>query len=423
MRAVGLITEYNPFHNGHLYHLEQSRKLAGAEVAVAVMSGHFLQRGEPALVDKWVRTQMALAAGVDVVVELPMPFACNSAPHFAAGAVQSLTALGVQTVCFGSESGDLPALQRCAALLEEHAVQIERQTGALLRQGMGYPQARAAVFASIVDAELAALLDTPNNILGLAYLRAISRLALPLQPCTLARLGPGYHDIDVKGGIASATGIRQRLSIGEPIDRLLPAAALLPLQHALAAGQTVDAGLFYRLLLAAILRGGDGYYLGEHGMSQRLQQAAAESVDLETLINAVQAPQWTRTRVQRTLCHLLLGSRADQMSAFLDSGPLYLHLLGASERGRRFLAATRKQRSLPLIDNYSRVYSRLRRFYGRGSAQATLAEAQLAAEINATRMYGLLLGQRPLGGWSRDFTQGCCEGWEKSFRQLDTDQI
>ena len=145
MRAVGLITEYNPFHNGHLHHLQESRRLAGAEVAVAVMSGHFLQRGEPALVDKWTRTALALAAGVDVVLELPFPWACNSAPNFAAGAVRLLTACGgVESVCFGSESGDLAGLQQQAAFLTAHEATIAARSQALLRCGVAYPLARVA---------------------------------------------------------------------------------------------------------------------------------------------------------------------------------------------------------------------------------------------------------------------------------------
>ncbi len=311
MRAVGLVTEYNPFHNGHLHHLRESLNVSGAEVSVAVMSGHFLQRGEPALVDKWLRARLALAAGVDVVVELPLPFACNSAPHFAAGALQVLAALGVESLCFGSESGDLAALMACAARLEDDAELIERETAACLRRGQGYPEARAAVVAERAGAETAALLAAPNNILGLAYLRALRRLDLPLQPFTIPRLGPGYHETDAVGGIASATGIRSRIAAGESIAGLLPAEVALPLQRALAAGRHSDPELFYRLVLAALLRDDAEIYLVEHGMHQRLLQAAENSHDLPSLLAAAQGAQWTRTRLQRTLSHLLLGSRVD----------------------------------------------------------------------------------------------------------------
>ena len=187
MDAVGLITEYNPFHNGHLYHLRESRRASGAEVAVAVMSGHFLQRGEPALFDKWVRTEMALRAGVDVVVEIPFPFACNSAPHFARGAVQLLDAFGgsVSSLCFGSEAGEIDGLQRCSDLLVRHEADLERGSAALLRAGLTFPAARARLVAELADSATAALLASPNNILGLAYLRAINETGSSLRPLTI----------------------------------------------------------------------------------------------------------------------------------------------------------------------------------------------------------------------------------------------
>ena len=147
MKAVGLITEYNPFHNGHLYHLQQSRLQAGADVSVAVMSGHFLQRGEPALLDKWLRARMALESGVDLLVELPLPWACNSAPVFADGAVFSLQQCRVDSICFGSESGSLVELQRAAEWLREHTGMIDQQSRKLLRQGKTWPQARSIVAA------------------------------------------------------------------------------------------------------------------------------------------------------------------------------------------------------------------------------------------------------------------------------------
>ena len=405
MRAVGLITEYNPFHNGHKYHLEQSLVQSGSDVTVAVMSGHFTQRGEPALFDKWQRTRMALAAGVDVVVELPLPWACNSAPHFASGAVQALAALGVLCFCFGSEAGALEPLQQCAGLLEAHAAVIDQETAALLRRGMHYAEARAEVVTHLADEKMASLLNSPNNILGIAYLRALQRHALPLEPFTLERLGPGYHDTRVEADIASATGIRQRLKAGESVDELVPHKISHLLKEALFAGSVIDEDIYFRLVLAAILKGCNSSYLVEHGMAQRLAQACEECSDFDSLVSSVLAPQWTRTRIQRTLCHVLLGSDAEQYAEFLDCGPLYLHLLGSSKKGQAFLAATRKDRNVPLVDNYSRVYARLRRFYGKTSRKSRLAEAQLAAEIDATRLYGLLLKKPFSSGWSRDFSQ------------------
>ena len=175
MRAVGLITEYNPFHNGHLYHLKESLKLAGADVSVAVMSGHFLQRGEAALVDKWARAKMALAGGVDLVVELPLPWACASAPDFARGAVQALDLVGgIDTLCFGSESGCLADLQQWGRVELEQDDEIATRTAILLRRGKAYPLAKAEVLKEFLAVDQT-LLAQPNNILGLEYLKALAR--------------------------------------------------------------------------------------------------------------------------------------------------------------------------------------------------------------------------------------------------------
>jgi tRNAmet cytidine acetate ligase len=394
MRAVGLITEYNPFHNGHLHHLQESRRLADAEVAVAVMSGHFLQRGEPALFDKWLRTEMALAAGVDVVVELPFPFACNSAPHFAAGAVQALAALGVESLCFGSESGDLDALQKVAELLVNNEERITVATASLLRRGLAYPEARAQVVRELGGEDAAAVLETPNNILGLAYLRALHASGSPLRPLTIPRIGAGYHDTEASGSIASATGIRRLLAAGEPVLDFLPAAVQLPFLRAVNRGLHFDEELLHRLLVARILRGAKslrGLYQVADGLDQRLFSAALTSGSYGELVDAVKSRHWTRTRVQRILAHLLNESSAEAMADFLAAGPRYLHLLGTSGRGRRFLASRRKSLALPLIGNFSRVHPLLKRRYGSGSRACRLAETMLDCELRATRNYTLLL--------------------------------
>jgi len=359
MRTVGLITEYNPFHNGHLHHLRRSLELADAEVSVAVMSGHFLQRGEPALVDKWVRAQMALAAGVDVVVELPLPWACSSAPDFARGGIQVLTDLGVDAVCFGSESGDLNALQRCVDLFANQKELVEKHTSAALRCGVTFPQARAQVMADLFPAaDIQGILSSPNNILGLAYLRVLAEVGSPIVPLTTTRIGAGYHDLAEKEGIASATGIRQRLHDGLEITGLVPEAVALLLEKTFVAGLRLDEDIYYRLLSAQILRQSSDdlrrYWLIEAGLEQRLVDAADQSACLEELISNIKARHLTRTRVQRALAAVLLGFEADVARRLLAAPPTYLHLLAVSPRGEAFLATRRKQRTIPLIQNFSR---------------------------------------------------------------------
>ena len=408
MRAVGLITEYNPFHNGHLHHLRASREASGAEVTVAVMSGHFLQRGEPALFDKWRRAEMALRCGVDVVVELPFPFACASAPHFARGAVQCLEALGVDSLCFGSESGALGALQRCAQLLEESGEDVAELTAALLRQGMHYAAARSQVCAELSGCDASTLpLQQPNNILGIEYLRALRSTGSAMQPFTISRLGAGYHDDAVgPGNIASASGIRKRLAAGQAVDDLLPTPAAEVVAGSRADRLYPDEDLLHRLLLAQIFRGRDylqTLYQVESGIDARLTDAAATSRDWQELVDAVKVRQFTRTRIQRTLMSILNDVRADLMDGLLAVGPLYLRLLGSSPRGRAFLGAARKRRRLPMVTNLSRIYSQLKRTYGPQSEDYRLAMAMLELDLRATRNYSLLLPGWTGASRERDF--------------------
>lgn len=408
MRAVGLITEYNPFHNGHLHHLRESLKCANAEVSVAVMSGHFLQRGEPALFDKWRRTELALAAGVDVVLELPFPWACNSAPCFATGAVQALNGLGgVDALCFGSESGNLDSLRDCASLLERYREQIAEGTGKLLRQGVSYPAARAKVVAGLTDnPELAGLLAQPNNILGIEYLRALDTTGSSIQPLTIDRIGAGYHDSKVVNGIASATGIRTMLRKGERVCDLTPAETGHRMEGWLDEGVGADEKILLRLLLARINQGRDSlrtiYQVGD-GLENRLQEVAGKSFVYEELVSGVKSRQLTRTRVQRALCYLLNDVRAEQMERFLECGPLYLHLLGCSAKGEIFLSYCRKKVEIPIVNNYSRIYALLKRYYGADSHRYRVAHEMLELELRATRNYTLLMKNWRGKGRNRDF--------------------
>ena len=405
MTAVGLITEYNPFHNGHQHHLQESLKLSGADVAVAVMSGHFLQRGMPAMLDKWVRTKMALAGGVDVVLELPVVWACNSAPHFAAGAVAILEACGgVESLCFGSERGELAPLQECAALLTASAARITRETGQALRAGISYPVARAAAMQGMADT--GELLATPNNILAISYLQALADRGSHLRPLTIPRIGAGYHDCIPQGEIASATGIRQLYAQGKDLSPFIPLAVQLHLQHALLAGDIFDPSRLFPLLMArlsdepAALAG--IYQVGD-GIAERLCQHARSAHTFAELIDSVKVRHLTVSRLQRILAYIFLNLATAEVEVQLAGGPSYLRLLGATAKGERFLAATRKKRSLPLLANLSRSSAQLKKFYGEQSPEFHRAEALLRLDTRATRLYTLLLSQWSGTDRNRDY--------------------
>ncbi|OQY21740.1 MAG: hypothetical protein B6I37_08220 [Desulfobacteraceae bacterium 4572_35.2] len=393
MRAVGLITEYNPFHNGHLYHAQQARQCSGADVVVAVMSGNYLQRGEPALVDKWTRAQMALGCGVDVVVELPFPYACNSAPIFASGAVQvlDLFAPHLDCVCFGSESGDLPRLQQLAQVMAEY--DSAAADSHHLRCGQTFPQARAAALAQC--GHDTSLLDQPNNILSLAYLRAIKQLDSDLRPLTITRRGAGYHDLTpAEGNIASATAIRHRLVTGEPVQRYLPESAYSLLLQAAEQQQLVDMSRWFAMVEQACLSAdqrSNNCYQMESGLKTRIFQAALVAKDFDDLVTRVKARHLTRTRVQRLLCYLVMAMQASAVDDFLLQPIPYLQLLGTSKQGEMFLRQCRSDFPLPLISNFSRIHTQLNRTYGHDSPMRKQAEWMVEMENRATRLYTLLL--------------------------------
>ena len=409
MRAVGLVTEYNPFHNGHLHHLRESLRVTGAEASVAVMSGHFLQRGEPAMVDKWVRTEMALAAGVDLVFELPFAFACNSAPHFAMGAVQTLDALGVvDSLCFGSEAGDLAQLNKVATVLVERQEEIESLTAARLRDGVNYPVARSEVLVGLLPEVPAEILNSPNNILGIEYLKALYSTNSRIQPSTIKRLGAGYHDTDVTAQIASATGIRRMIAAGEEVESLLPQPCRKVLDEALRAGRSLDTGRLFVALQSQMLQESETLneiYLVDDGIDRRLDLAALKAGSFDELVSGIKSRQWTLTRIQRILMYVLLQVKAVEMKAFMQTGPLYLRLLGSSERGRKILARARRRKKLPIIADPARATNTLRKFYRNRSAYQQLAEEMLRLDLRATRIYGLLQGERSGEYLNQDYYQ------------------
>jgi predicted nucleotidyltransferase len=219
--------------------------------------------------------------------------------------------------------------------------------------------------------------------------------------------------MEASGTIASATGIRHRLAEDQPVAEYLPSAAGTLLRHALSEGLTSDPDLLHRLLLSQIFRGRDAMqkvYQVEQGLDRRLADAALESNSLEDLVDRIKVRQLTRTRVQRILCYVLNDVSSAVMAAALETGPLYLHLLGCSDRGRRFLSASRKQRSLPLIANFSRVYATLKRFYGPETERLKQALAILELDLRATRNYTLLLPGWSGGNRNRDFFQDVIRG-------------
>jgi len=216
MNTVGIISEYNPFHNGHKYHIQAAKEACNADYSVCIMSGSFVQRGEPAIFDKWSRAKMAVLNGADLVVELPVVYACQPAEIFALGSVKILNSMGfVNYICFGSELGDTEALQRLAKLLHNEPEAFKLILKNQLEQGISYPKAISAALSSYIGGDDAVItndiLRNPNNVLGIEYIKALMTLKSSIKPVAVKRIASDYNDIGIAGGIASATAVRYEI--------------------------------------------------------------------------------------------------------------------------------------------------------------------------------------------------------------------
>ena len=381
MKAVGVVVEYNPFHNGHLYHLQQSKIACNADVAIAVMSGHFLQRGEPALVDKWHRTKMALQNGVDLVIELPYAFSTGNATQFAEGAIQLLDAINCHYFAFGSEEGSIEPFLNTYLLLNEQHDQYNALIKQFVSTGISYPQSLYRAYEQLREKHKQPTIDLsqPNNILGYHYIEASKRLNLSIEPMTIQRIQAGYHDdVQASSTIASATGIRKVILENQPlssIEQYVPASSYEQLKDWHENFSTfIYWETLWPLLRYAILRHTPQqltkYADVAEGIENALLKAAKSSNSYVTFMNTIKSKRYTWTRLQRMLTHIYTGITKEQLHQFTK--PSYIRLLGMTANGQAYLSENKKDFKLPLI---SRV--------------AATKDPMLALDIHATNLYAL----------------------------------
>lgn len=338
MRVCGVICEYDPFHNGHAYHLQKMRAATEGAYIVCVMSGYFTQRGHAALLSKWTRAEMALRCGADVVFELPALFSVRDAERFARGGVSLLASLGVVThLGFGSESGDLHTLQTLSKI--EADLPAIRQG---LSQGMTLARARGEA--------LRLCADTPNDMLAVEYLRALDACGLSISPVTVRRAGHGYHD-ETLDAFASATAIRQALRRGEEAFGSIPPAAYALLRRMQDTGAVQHSNGLDTVLLAmlrtmppkALAQVAD---VGE-GLENRLQQAAQQTASRQALLALAKCKRYTWARLSRVLIQALLG--ITKPIAASHPAPEYARLLGFRRDAQPLLAEIQAHAAIPVI--------------------------------------------------------------------------
>ena len=343
MRAVGIVAEYNPFHTGHAWHIAETRRLGGEAAVVCAMSGHWVQRGECALTGKWRRAELALRGGADLVLELPTLWACASAETFARGAVEVLAGTGVvDTLSFGSESGELEPLRAAAGCLnrEEYHREVRRRAGT----GMAFPAARQAAAAALLEAQGrpdgAACLARPNDNLGIEYLRF---LPAGWEAVTVRRQGVA-HDGGAAAGFASASHLRQLLRAGE-------GGAAEPFLTQPWQGNLADGGRCERLVLDRLrtMEEGDGALLPDsgsrEGLPERLVRCGRAAGTVEEFLTLAKTRRYTPARLRRLVTWAFLGLTARDRPGHVP----YLRVLGFNDRGRGLLAEMKEKAALPIL--------------------------------------------------------------------------
>jgi predicted nucleotidyltransferase len=338
MRVAGIICEYNPFHNGHKYHIEQTRTRFGADRIVCVMSGHFTQRGDVAVFDKWQRAKTALQNGADLIVELPVAYALGSAEQFAFGAVRILEALGcVDMLSFGSECGDISLLEETAGAVE-YALQHDDFFGKM-RRGMAFPAALQETVEQFYQSEVSDVLSSPNNTLAIEYLRALSEIGSRIKPVTIKRTADHDGEASVSvGGVSyvSATKLRQDILADHEAER--DVSAFLPQQNREnpAMLSRLDTAILAKLrsMTAAEIREAPNVL---HGLENRIYKAVRFARSMDELLILVKTKRYPLARLRRILLCCFLGITKKDVK----TTPAYIRVLGMNGRGKEVLSAAK----------------------------------------------------------------------------------
>ena len=370
MKVNGIIAEYNPFHNGHKYHLEASRASTGADYTIIALSGNFMQRGTPAMIHKYARAEMALKNGADLVLEIPSFYACASAEYYAHGAVSLLDQLGVvDCLCFGSECGDVAVLTQIAEILVKEPDTFRNHLTTCLKQGYSYPAARSLALAGYLEEHCTSPKEhcatTPNNILGIEYIKALVGRKSNIRPVAISRVGAQYHDQTLSNGYPSATAIRHAIFTQynrnkSGLDSLNTLTDQLPdclshiLQNAYKTLQPIQMDDFSQILLYKLLcqspYGYEKYLDISKDISDKISKNLFRFQNYSEFCDLLKSKDTTHTRLSRCLMHILLDIRTEDMERYktMDYVP-YARVLGLRKDAAPLLSSIKENTSIPLI--------------------------------------------------------------------------
>ena len=389
-KVLGIIAEYNPFHNGHLYHIRESVEQTEADYVVCVISGNFVQRGNTSIIDKWTKAKMAIAQGADLVIELPTIYATSSAENFAEGAIKILDSLGiVDTLSFGIEAKDLATLNNIANVLYQEPKEYVTMLSHELSKGVSFPRAREnALMMYLNDIKrYANVLSGSINILGIEYLKALKKLKSPLKPIGIKREKVLYHDEIIVDDFASATSIRKMIATRQfdDIIKVIPRSSYILLAQELRKGHYVlDLSKFQKEIIY-ILRKMSIKEIEQlpdvsEGLENAIKNAANSCNNIIDLVNMVKSKRYTQTRIQRVLIYALLGIDKKMMETARRTVP-YTRILGYSEKGKKLISAIKaKNPKINLVTSVKEFMD---------NSKNKVLKEMLAIDIYATNVYTL----------------------------------
>ena len=386
MKTVGITAEYNPFHNGHAYHIKKARELAGADCVIAVMSGDFTQRGEPAVADKWERAKAAVSApegAADIIVELPFAFACSRASIFAAGAVDMLAGLGADCISFGCEAEEPELLRQTAKVLVSESEAIEEARSGFMKEGLSGAKAYELAVSRVAGEEASGLLLEPNNILALEYMKRIiywRGRGREIEDLPVTRYGSGYGGVSQDGlDFAGAGALRNLIREGADVSRFIP------VEIAFEDGGAVSAR-YLQLLKGTVLRSAPEDISRICGVGEGLENSIIREIKTaqttEDLISALTSKRYTGATIRRALTNILVGLSWKEADFLTSRAPAAGRLLAAGEAGRRFM----RERS---GDGFTIVTNMNREEKGLAAADRQM----LKLDETAADIYNLLCGR------------------------------
>lgn len=371
MRHIGIIAEYNPFHNGHLYQIQKAKELFPDKKVIIIMSGDFVQRGEPAIFNKYLRTKCALLSGADIIFELPPAFSTASAEHFASSAVLALAATGVvDTLCFGAECDDISPLLKIADFLAAEPENYRNLLKQYLQSGLSFAKARSLAVCSCLQDDLyETILKQPNNILGIEYLKAIRKYHLDLIPCIIKRKGSGYHDLSMDNPLSSASSLRNRIkqypetpasgdslhghSLFSEIKDYIPGPVLSVLSSSDYA-KPLFLSDFYPSLQYSLWQQNkhlEQYFEVSKEIANQLRGILQYPSDIQTLLDMLVCKNYANSRIRRALLNILLDQKKENIeNAKQQNYITYLRVLGFESSASQILKEMKKVCHVPIIN-------------------------------------------------------------------------